>query len=72
MYDFIYKIDFIYKNVYVGRKKSEREFGYLLIPTFTIWRPGSFPVSENTENKPDLPLMGGVHDLIGKKMYRAW
>ena len=63
MYDFIYKNDFVCKNVYeMGMgEKTERE-----CKKIPVWLPSHplvydmeadyFPVSENTENKPDLPI----------------
>ena len=47
-----------------GRKKNETKktkprknspFGYPTIPPSTKMEADCFPVSENTENKPDLP-----------------
>ena len=44
---------------------------------FPVWLPAhprlydmeadSFPVSENTKNKPDRPSVGGVPNLMGQK-----
>ena len=72
MYDFIYETWFYLQNVvgWGSEKKPETE-------KFPVWLPSHpafynmetdcFLVSENAENKPDLPLVGGGSDLMGKK-----
>ena len=67
MNDFIYNIWFIYKNViwwgleknpeiYKRRNKGKNSpFSWTPIPAVYEVEAGCFPMSENTENKLDLP-----------------
>ncbi len=68
MYDFIYNLWFIYnESIWWGLEKKKQKdkdetkeqrfspFGFPPIPPSTKMKADCFPVSENTENKPDLP-----------------
>ena len=60
MNDFIYNIWFIYKNViYIQKTKQRKKFPVWLPSHPSVYEVGAdcFPVSENTENKPDLSLV---------------
>ena len=65
-----------------GRKNPENEkdetkekrfspFGCPPIPPSTKMEADCFPVSENTENKPDLPYVGQGPESSGAKKYRV-
>ena len=49
-------------------KKPETKTRLAVLPSsFNDMDADYFPVSENAENKPDLPKVGGGSDLMGKK-----
>ena len=43
------------RNIYKQKPRKNSPFGCPPIPTSTKMEADCFPVSENTENKPDLP-----------------
>ena len=68
MNHFIYKTWFIYKILYDedGEKtRNEKNPRLVTLPSsFCDMEANCFPVSENVENKPDLPPVGVGDDLM--------